>query len=73
MGEKKKKKEKSDLGVSVARVLGLLKDYKIPIIFLPQASKAFKPSLIAHLVKNLPVMRETLVPFLGQEDPLKKG
>ena len=32
----------SDLGVSVARVLGLLEDYKIQIIFLPQASKAFK-------------------------------
>ena len=32
----------SDLGVSVARVLGLREDYKIQIIFLPQASKAFK-------------------------------
>ena len=30
-------------------------------------------SLIAQLVKNLPAMRETLVQFLGQEDPLEKG
>ena len=25
------------------------------------------------MVKNLPTMRETWVPSLGQEDPLKKG
>ena len=30
-------------------------------------------SLIAQLVKNLPVMRETLVQLLGWEDPLEKG
>ena len=30
-------------------------------------------SLIAQLVKNLPVMQETLVTFLGQEDLLEKG
>ena len=30
-------------------------------------------SLIAQLVKNLPAMQETLVHFLGQEDPLEKG
>ena len=30
-------------------------------------------SLIAQLVKNLPVMQETLVQFLGWEDPLEKG
>ena len=30
-------------------------------------------SLIAQLVKNLPAMQETLVPFLGGEDPLEKG
>ena len=28
---------------------------------------------IAQLVKNLPAMQETLVRFLGQEDPLEKG
>ena len=30
-------------------------------------------SLIAQLVKNLPAMQETLVRFLGREDPLEKG
>ena len=30
-------------------------------------------SLIDQLVKNLPAMQETLVQFLGQEDPLEKG
>ena len=28
---------------------------------------------VAQLVKNLPTMQETLVQFLGQEDPLEKG
>jgi len=32
-----------------------------------------RASLIALLVKNLPAMKETLVQFLGQEDPLEKG
>ena len=30
-------------------------------------------SLISQLVKNRPAMQETLVRFLGQEDPLEKG
>ena len=30
-------------------------------------------SLIAQLVKNPPAMQETLVEFLGREDPLEKG
>ena len=30
-------------------------------------------SLIAQLVKNPPVMQETPVHFLGQEEPLEKG
>ena len=29
--------------------------------------------LVAQLVKNLPAMQETLVWFLGREDPLEKG
>ena len=29
-------------------------------------------SRVAQLVKNLPVMQETQVQFLGQEDPLEK-
>ena len=36
-------------------------------ISLPRAS------LVAQLVKNPPAMQETLVQFLGQEDPLEKG
>ena len=28
-------------------------------------------SLVAQLVKNLPAIQETLVPFLGREDPLE--
>ena len=32
-----------------------------------------KASLRAQLVKNPPAMQETLVQFLGQEDPLEKG
>ena len=30
-------------------------------------------SLVAQLVKDLPVMQETWVQSLGWEDPLKKG
>ena len=30
-------------------------------------------SLVAQLVKNPPAMQETLVRFLGQEDPLQEG
>ena len=30
-------------------------------------------SLVAQLVKNPPAMQETLVRFLGREDPLEKG
>ena len=32
----------------------------------------FWASLIGQLVKNLPVLQETPVRFLGQEDPLEK-
>ena len=30
-------------------------------------------SLVAHLVKNPPAMRETWIQSLGGEDPLEKG
>ena len=30
-------------------------------------------SQVAQTVRNLPAMQETQVPFLGWEDPLKKG
>ena len=29
--------------------------------------------LVTQLVKNPPAMKETLIPFLGWEDPLEKG
>ena len=32
-----------------------------------------RASLIAQLVKNLPAIQETLVRFLGREDPLEEG
>ena len=32
-----------------------------------------RASLVAQLVKNLPVMQKTLVQFLGQKDLLEKG
>ena len=32
-----------------------------------------RASLVAQLVKNLPAMWETLIQFLGREDPLEKG
>ena len=32
-----------------------------------------RASLIAQLVNNVPAMQETLVQFLGWEDPLEKG
>ena len=33
----------------------------------------FIPNILAQLVKNPPAMQETLVQFLGWEDPLEKG
>ena len=30
-------------------------------------------SLVAHMVKNLPAMQQTPVPFLGWEDLLEEG
>ena len=32
-----------------------------------------RPSLIVQLVKNPPAIQETVVQFLGREDPLEKG
>ena len=33
----------------------------------------YRVSLVAQMVKNLPVIQETPVPFLGQKDPLENG
>ena len=52
----------SRLGVDPARDLNVL-TYLL----------GYQSSLIAQLVKNLPAMQETLVRFLGWEDPLEKG
>ena len=30
-------------------------------------------SLVVQMIKNLPAVRETWVPSLGQEDPMEKG
>ena len=35
-------------------------------------TRSFGASLIAQLVEYLPAMQETLVQFMGQEDPLEK-
>ena len=45
----------------------------IVFTLLSLVSEAWGASLAAQLVKNLPAMQETLVRFLGQEDPLEKG
>ena len=39
-------------------------------MFIPP--RLIRASLVAETVKNLPAMRETWVPSLGQEDPLEK-
>ena len=41
-------------------------------MMLPTTRLAFRASLIAQLVKNLPTMGVTLVQFLGREDSLEK-
>ena len=46
------------------------KIYPFFFFFFPYA--AYRASLIAQSVKNLPAMQETLIQFLGQEDPLEK-
>ena len=43
-----------------------------PLVFKGRHS-AWWPSLVAHVVKNLPVMQEAWVPSLGWEDPLEDG
>ena len=37
------------------------------------ACKITRASLVAQLVKKPPAMQETLIRFLGQEDPPEKG
>ena len=40
---------------------------------ISNVSCIYRASLGARLTKNLPAMQETLVQFLGQEQPLEKG
>ena len=42
-------------------------------LFVTPRTVVCQASLVAQLVKNLPATQETLVQFLGQEDPLEKG
>ena len=41
--------------------------------YTEKAQKQRKGIMVAQLVKNLPVMWDTWVQFLGWEDPLEKG
>ena len=41
--------------------------------FFGKGTREFRVPLVAQLVKNPPVMKETWVPSLGWEDPLEKG
>ena len=43
------------------------------LLFFKPASPFMGASLVAQLVKNLPVMQETLVRFLGWKDPLEES
>ena len=63
--KKHKRKEPGLLGA----IIYILLIYSL--IFIRKLK--FMASLIAQLVKNPPVIQETLVQFLGWEDPLEKG
>ena len=51
--------------------------YSRILLFIHSISKSLHllttTSLLAQLAKNLPAIQETLVQFLGQEDPLEEG
>ena len=57
--------------VNIFKIYNRLQSIKVNI---PQPMlHGSSASLVAHLVKNLPAMQETLFQFLGQEDLLEKG
>ena len=59
--------------VAHVRIFFLLKaGFKGFIVFIYHIL-FIQASLVAKLVKNLPATQETLVRFLGREDPLEKG
>ena len=53
----------------------MIQEFHYWVIYLKQniTLKKIYAHCIAQLVKNQPVMQETLVRFLGWEDPLEKG
>ena len=51
----------------------VLSEHQIENWDLMEFRKLHRASLLAQQVKNLPVMQETGVPSLGQEDPLEEG
>ena len=62
------------------QLVGPARDAVSALLWTPAAADTFctmysfiSASLIAQLAKNLPAMQETLVRFLGQEDPMEKG
>jgi len=62
-------------GFSVRGILlqGIFPTQETGLLNCRQILYYFGASLIAQLVKNPSAMQETLVRFLGQEDPLEKG
>ena len=54
-------------------VICLFGKYLLTIYSIGYPLQYFWASLVAHMVKNLPAMRETWVGFPGWEDPLEKG
>ena len=52
---------------------GFLCKFKSLLPALIKFSPIQSSFLVIQLVKNLPALQETLVRFLGQEDPLEKG
>ena len=56
-----------------SRMLSLQIRMSIKCIKYYTTSCVMQAFLIAQLVKNPPAMQETLVQFLGREDPLEKG
>ena len=84
-GEWKSKNEEAFDDFSFFRINYSLWTYEmskesLSFFFLSLLQQVFKcllyvkwASLVAQTVKNLPAIQETLVQFLGQEDPLEKG
>ena len=66
-------KKKKPLCFSCIHTVTTLTILLTPGMWLFPPIMQFSASLVAQLVKNPPAMQETLVQFLGWEDPLEKG